>query len=234
VDGRGTLVRGGARVVKNAAGFDLPKLLCGSLGRLGLLVELTFKVFPRPSAETTLAIACPSAGEAVAVMARAANSRWEPDALDYNPAAGAVWLRLAHAPATLDALAAEIAALWPGRVTRLDPAAAAAAWQGVTEWEESTLGAAVAKVPLTPARIPEFDAAFAHAPGLRIHYSVGGNLAWLGWNGPVPDALDGTLRNLRLPGLLLRGEGPLHLGAQPSRAIDAAITRALDPDGRFA
>ena len=36
VDGRGEIVRGGARVVKNAAGFDLPKLMVGSLGRLGV------------------------------------------------------------------------------------------------------------------------------------------------------------------------------------------------------
>ena len=32
--------------MKNAAGFDLPKLFVGSLGRLGALVEVTFKVFP--------------------------------------------------------------------------------------------------------------------------------------------------------------------------------------------
>ncbi len=39
VDGRGDVVRGGGKVVKNAAGFDLPKLMAGSLGRLGALVE---------------------------------------------------------------------------------------------------------------------------------------------------------------------------------------------------
>ena len=38
---------GGGRVVKNAAGFDLPKLMVGSLGRLGVFVELSLKVFPR-------------------------------------------------------------------------------------------------------------------------------------------------------------------------------------------
>src|SRR5690606_27154197 len=36
VDGQGQLVRGGGKVVKNAAGFDLPKLLIGSVGRLGV------------------------------------------------------------------------------------------------------------------------------------------------------------------------------------------------------
>jgi glycolate oxidase FAD binding subunit len=51
---QGRLVRGGGKVVKNAAGFDLSKLMVGSLGRLGVLVELTFKVFPGPEAYTTL------------------------------------------------------------------------------------------------------------------------------------------------------------------------------------
>ena len=46
VDGAGALVRGGGKVVKNAAGFDLPKLMVGSLGQLGVLVELTLQSLP--------------------------------------------------------------------------------------------------------------------------------------------------------------------------------------------
>ena len=56
VDGMGNLVRGGGKVVKNAAGFDFPKLMVGSLGRLGVLAELSFKVFPQPPAFATLAV----------------------------------------------------------------------------------------------------------------------------------------------------------------------------------
>ena len=54
VDGRGNCIRGGGQVVKNAAGFDYPKLLVGSQGKLGLIYELTFKVFPRPESYATL------------------------------------------------------------------------------------------------------------------------------------------------------------------------------------
>ena len=68
VDGLGQLVRGGGKVVKNAAGFDLPKLMVGSLGRLGALVELSFKVFPKPPAFATLRVDYPSLA--------AASKRW--------------------------------------------------------------------------------------------------------------------------------------------------------------
>jgi len=54
IDGVGELVRGGGKVVKNAAGFDLPKMMCGSYGRLGIMTEITLKVLPRPTGQLTL------------------------------------------------------------------------------------------------------------------------------------------------------------------------------------
>ena len=42
----GTIIHGGAKVVKNVAGYDIPKLYVGSLGTLGIIVEATFRVFP--------------------------------------------------------------------------------------------------------------------------------------------------------------------------------------------
>ncbi len=56
VDGTGSLARAGSRVVKNAAGFDLPKLLVGAVGSLAVLTEATFKVFPCPRAWASLEI----------------------------------------------------------------------------------------------------------------------------------------------------------------------------------
>jgi glycolate oxidase FAD binding subunit len=48
------VARGGGKVVKNVAGFDLPRLFCGSLGTLGLVAEVVFRVHPLPEASATV------------------------------------------------------------------------------------------------------------------------------------------------------------------------------------
>ncbi|MFC5477020.1 glycolate oxidase subunit GlcE [Massilia suwonensis] len=54
MDGKGELLNFGGQVMKNVAGYDVSRLLAGSLGTLGLITELSVKVLPRAFAETTL------------------------------------------------------------------------------------------------------------------------------------------------------------------------------------
>ena len=49
----GTVFKGGSKVVKNVAGYDLPKLFVGSLGTLGIIVEATFRLYPIPESSKT-------------------------------------------------------------------------------------------------------------------------------------------------------------------------------------
>ncbi|MDP8959785.1 MAG: FAD-binding oxidoreductase [Actinomycetota bacterium] len=49
----GTLAKAGSKVIKNVAGYDLPKLFCGSFGTLGLIVEVSVRLHPIPLATTT-------------------------------------------------------------------------------------------------------------------------------------------------------------------------------------
>src|SRR6185437_1212323 len=54
IDGRGERLRFGGRVIKNVAGFDVSRLMAGSLGTLGVITEVTLKTVPQPRAELTL------------------------------------------------------------------------------------------------------------------------------------------------------------------------------------
>jgi len=54
MDGRGNDLRFGGRVMKNVAGYDVSRLMTGSLGTLGLILEVSLKVLPLPPAESTL------------------------------------------------------------------------------------------------------------------------------------------------------------------------------------
>ncbi len=67
IDGKGECLRFGGQVMKNVAGYDVARLMTGSLGTLGVLLEVSLKVLPRPAAELTLALPM-DAGEAIRRM----------------------------------------------------------------------------------------------------------------------------------------------------------------------
>jgi glycolate oxidase FAD binding subunit len=54
MDGKGEVLHFGGQVMKNVAGYDVSRLLAGSLGMLGLILEVSMKVLPKPFCETTL------------------------------------------------------------------------------------------------------------------------------------------------------------------------------------
>jgi len=68
VAGSGELVRGGGRVVKNVAGFDLTRLMVGAWGTLGILTEVSVRLRGLPEQEASLALPLPNAPAAVAEL----------------------------------------------------------------------------------------------------------------------------------------------------------------------
>jgi glycolate oxidase FAD binding subunit len=59
----GVVAKGGGKVVKNVAGFDLPKLFTGSLGTLGVIINATFRLYPIPASSSTVFLSAPDFGQ---------------------------------------------------------------------------------------------------------------------------------------------------------------------------
>ena len=74
----GTLAHGGGKVVKNVAGFDLPKLMVGSLGTLGLIATATFRLHPLTEEEVTLLLPGRTATDVRALVAAVRKAQLEP------------------------------------------------------------------------------------------------------------------------------------------------------------
>jgi glycolate oxidase FAD binding subunit len=77
----GTRTRGGGKVVKNVAGFDLPKLMVGSLGSLGLISTVTFRLHPLPESSSTVLFARATPSAVWRVVAEMRKGQLEPAAV---------------------------------------------------------------------------------------------------------------------------------------------------------
>ncbi len=82
VDGTGKLCKSGGRVVKNVSGYDLHKLLIGSLGTLAIITRLNFRTFPAPLASRGFVASFPNAEGALALRRAIAESSLTPLTLD--------------------------------------------------------------------------------------------------------------------------------------------------------
>jgi glycolate oxidase FAD binding subunit len=82
VGDEGAVVKGGGRVVKNVAGYDLCKLYSGSRGTLGAIVQLSFKLFPRPETQGTVLAGLDGPERAEELLARVVTAELAPAAVE--------------------------------------------------------------------------------------------------------------------------------------------------------
>jgi glycolate oxidase FAD binding subunit len=246
VDGEGRVLRGGGKVVKNAAGFSLQHAFLGSLGRLAVMTEVTFKVFPRAPSMLTVALEFDTFTRALDALVKLRRSTFELEAVDLLPSATLV-VRLGGLDEMLKARAAALVSfLMPGEVNLLPQAEADQEWHGARhfKWLDGS-GHPLVKVAITPGRIVKFEERLAAAVSERVprRYSAGGEVAWIGWPGTI-DALDRVLKECELSGLVLTlgagagtvaGSAASPLIGVPSDAVFAGRLReAFDPRGIFA
>ncbi|MBL0718514.1 glycolate oxidase subunit GlcE [Piscinibacter sp. Jin2] len=132
VNGRGELLSFGGQVMKNVAGYDLARLLAGSMGELGLIAEVSLKVLPRPPATATLHFRCDEASALERL------NRWAGRPLPLNASAwwaGSLLLRLSGAQAAVASASRTLAAEAGGEP--VDPGQAGPFWDGLRDQRDT-------------------------------------------------------------------------------------------------
>ena len=231
VDGLGHVVRGGGKVVKNAAGFDFPKLMVGSLGRFGVMVELTFKVFPSPETYGTVLLDTDFA-HANTLMGRLAGSGFEPWALELHPP-GRLLARFGGLRAALPERLERVQAFLGGAGVVITGDAEVQLWQEANTFGWVPDAHALVKVVHSPRQVGELERALEPC-SVPHRYGVGGNVCYLAW----PDdrgALERLLSAQKLSGLALTGSwSQPQLGVQTGGAFLRRVESVFDPHGVFA
>jgi glycolate oxidase FAD binding subunit len=176
VDGSGTVVKNGGRVMKNVTGYDLVKLMAGSWGTLGVLSEVAFRVLPKLNG-ATLAVQAASPGQAVDIMSRAMTSPYDVNGAAFVPGE-AVYIRVEGLEASVAYRAGQLRDLIGGEIAVIDdPEASAKVWQrlrDVTDFAEGS--AAVWRVSMKATDLSE---QIAELEGAEYRLDWAGGLAWV-------------------------------------------------------
>jgi glycolate oxidase FAD binding subunit len=159
----GAVGRTGGFVIKNVAGYDMAKLLCGSQGTLAFVAEVVLRVHPRPEASATLRVPCdPAVATATAIALGAAPV--EPVAAEWDD--GHLWIRYAGHADAVDGLLEQTVGLLAegtGDPERLDGDEEQQVWDDLSAGLAGTDGQTVVRAASLPTRMPEAARACAAA-----------------------------------------------------------------------
>lgn len=231
IDGRGEIMRAGAAVVKNVAGFDLPKLFVGSHGSLGLMTEITLKVCPKPSSQQTLAIEFTSQN-LVTKLAALASLPTRPAAIEASLRDSMIWVRFAAPASALPALAESIA---PMEATPLTEPEAASIWTRLREFEWAPEEWSLLKIPAGFDRLDHLLAAIGTDPDTAyLHIGLGGDVVYAAVSAPYLDRVRAKLVDAGMPVHIIRGIGPRLLLPRALPQIARDLKACFDPESRLA
>ncbi|MFV0662546.1 glycolate oxidase subunit GlcE [Denitromonas sp.] len=222
LDGRGKRLHFGGEVMKNVAGYDVARLMTGSLGTLGVLLDVSIKVLPLPVAEATLRF------EMDAVAAVAQMNTWGGQPLPVSASSwvgGVLTLRLSGAEAAVSAACQRLGG------ERLSDEAARTHWQGLREQSHGFFGG---EAPLWRLSVPSVAEATGLAGSQLIEW--GGAQRWV--------RTEQDAASVRARADALKGHATLFRGADKSagafhplppalRTIHQRLKHSFDPDGVF-
>ncbi|PWB39326.1 MAG: glycolate oxidase subunit GlcE [Rhodocyclales bacterium] len=220
LDGKGEILNFGGQVMKNVAGYDVSRLMAGALGTLGLLLEVSLKVLPKPPAEATLRLELPQ-DKAIEAM-----NRWGGQPLPISATCwsdGQLTLRLSGARAAVAAAREKIG----GEAV----ADADGFWRAVREQQDDYFSGEAALWRLS---LPSKTAPLA-LPGEPL-IEWGGALRWLTFDGPAALVREAAAR-AGGHATLFRGSdksaGAFQPLPAPLMAIHRNLKRSFDPQGLF-
>jgi glycolate oxidase FAD binding subunit len=227
VDGSGTIIKNGGRVMKNVTGYDLVKLFAGSRGTLGILSEVSLKVQAQPEAETTLVVEGLGDEAGLSALRKALGSPFDVSGVARH--SGRSLIRVEGMAGSVAYRAAALKALVGADVTLVDGPASANLWREVRDllpfvdkpgdvWRVATLPTAAAEIA-------------ARTEGEAI-WDWGGGLVWLrlepGRGAEVAAAVAG-----RGHATLVRGAGGPVFPPEAAEvaALAAGLKAKFDPRG---
>jgi glycolate oxidase FAD binding subunit len=205
MDGRGNDLRFGGQVMKNVAGYDVSRLMTGSLGTLGLILEVSLKVLPLPPAEATLHFELPE-DKAIQIL-----NQWAGRPLPISASAytgGELGIRLSGAAAAVEAACKKLDG------ERIDDAQAQKFWVGVREQTNPFFRSAA---PLWRLSVKSTTPPLK-LPGVQL-IEWGGALRWL--------KSDADAKTIRDAAVSAGGHATLFRASDKSAGVFQPLTPAL-------
>ncbi|CAN7722437.1 glycolate oxidase subunit GlcE [Pseudoduganella sp. LjRoot289] len=232
MDGRGEVLKFGGQVMKNVAGYDVSRLLAGSMGTLGLVLEVSLKVLPLPVCEASLRFGMSE------IDALRRLNEWAGQPLPVSASCwhqGVLTLRLSGAEAAVRAALLRFGAAGGAR---LDDGEAAAFWTGLRDQTQGYFSGGA----LWRLSVPSAASAIILKGEQLIEW--GGALRWLKVDADAgPDAgaiAEGIRRSVAAAGghaTLFRAEdkrcGAFHPLPPAVATINRRLKQAFDPAGIF-
>ncbi|HEX8228478.1 MAG TPA: FAD-binding oxidoreductase [Chloroflexia bacterium] len=200
----GVVAKAGGKVVKNVAGYDLPKLLTGALGTLGVVVEATFRLYPLPAASATV-VADIAPNELRRNVGTILQSTLVPTSLDYvaqSSGPSMLAVRFESTQASVRAQAKFTAQLLGGSsriVTGEEEQALWAQFDGISDTvERDVLCKLVSAVSDLPGLLEKAAKAAKEAgTELTVRAHAGHGHALLRWRGGTADTAVALVQGLR-------------------------------------
>jgi glycolate oxidase FAD binding subunit len=228
VDGR--VSKAGGRVVKNVAGYDLSRLMCGSYGSLAVITSATFKLAPLPPASRTVVATVPDVEAAAALALAIAQAPLTPSALEIEVPGPRLLIRFETTAAAADRQATAVRALCGRHGAASELLAGSeqpATWQRTSDriWIDSI---AVLKICVLPTQVAAACRALetaAAATGAR--FAASGRAAM----GVLLCRLDGDLDQIVAAVRAIRTSIPPTRGSVVLLSSPPALKGRIDPWG---